>query len=92
MNIYKCFGTGASQSKHNMCGSRNFYQGGGVQTRRQENSVDSVFLFVCLFCVVLNLLTEGFQCFYFREGLSYEDFSDIPMFQDWGQSTLKLHV
>ena len=92
MNIYKCFGTGASQSKHNVCRSRNFYQGGGgVQTRRQENSLDSVF-FVCLFCVVLNLLTEEFQWFYFRDGLSYEDFSDIPMFQDWGQSTLKLHV
>ena len=94
MNIYKCFGTGANQSKHNMCGSRNFYQGGGgggVQTGRQENSLDSVFL-ACLFCVVLNLLTEGFQWFYFREGLSYEDFSDIPMFRDWGQSTFKLHV
>ena len=24
--------------------------------------------------------------------LEYEDFSDIPMIQDWGQSTLKLHV
>ena len=27
--------------------------------------------FVCLFCVVLNLLTEGFQWFYFRGGLSF---------------------
>ena len=67
VNIYQCFRTGASQSIHNMCGSRNFYQGGGgggggVQTRRQENSLDSF----CLFCVVLNLLTEGFQWFYFR--------------------------
>ena len=24
--------------------------------------------------------------------LEYEDFSDKPMFQDWGQSKLKLHV
>ena len=87
MNIYKCFGTGASQSKHNTCGSRNFYQGGGV-----PDPALTAFFFVCLFCVVLNLLTEGFQWFYFREGLSYEDFSDIPLFQDWGQSTFKLHV
>ena len=26
---------------------------------------------VCLFCVVLKLLTEGFQWFYFRGGLSF---------------------
>ena len=92
MNIYKCFGTGASQSKHNMCGSRNFYQGGGDSRPDGKKTALTAFFFVCLFCVVLNLLTAGFQLFYFREGLSYEDFSDIPMFQDWGQSTLKLHV
>ena len=92
MNIYKCFGTGASQSKPNMCGSRNFYQGGGGGGSRPDGKKTALTAFLfCLFCVVLNLLTEGFQWFNFREGLSYEDFSDIPMFQDWGQSTLKLH-
>ena len=51
LTIYQCFRTGASQSIHNMCGSRNFYQwwGGGVQTRRQENSFDS-FFFLFVLC------------------------------------------
>ena len=66
--------------------------GGGSRPDGKKTALTAFFFFVCLFCVVLNLLTEGFQWFYFREGLSYEDFSDIPMFQDWGQSTLKLHV
>ena len=52
-------------------------RGGGIQTRRQENSFDSVF-----FCVVLNLLTEGFQWFYFRECLSFSRGSNF--FQEWG--------
>ena len=48
MKIYQCFRTGASQSIHNMCGSRNFYQGGPA--RWQENSLGSVFF---MFCSVL---------------------------------------
>ena len=71
MKIYQCFRTGARQSIRNMCGSRNFYRGGGggVQARWQENSLGSVFF--CLFCLVLNLFTEGFQWFYFRGGPSF---------------------
>ena len=34
------------------------------------------------FFVVLNLLTEGFQWFYFREGLSFSRGSNF--FQEWG--------
>ena len=69
MNIYKCFRTGASQSKHNMCGSRNFYQGGGSRPEGKKTALTAFFIFFV--CVVLNLLTEGFQWFYFREGLSF---------------------
>ena len=71
VNIYKCFRTGAKQSKHNMCGSKNIYQGrwGGVQTRRQENSLDSVFCFR-LFCVALNLqpINRGVPIVLFQRG------------------------
>ena len=71
---------------------KEFLSGGGGSRPDGKKTALTAFFFVCLFCVVLNLLTEGFQWFYFRDGLSYEDFSDIPMFQDWGQSRLKLHV
>ena len=72
VKIYQCFRAGASQSIHNMCGSRNFYQGGGggIQTRRQKTALTAFFLLFFFLCVVLNLLTEWFQWFNFREGLS----------------------
>ena len=69
MNIYV---SGLGPVKVNItCADQGiFIRGGGVQTRRQENGLDSVFFFFFFF-IVLNLLTEGFQWFYFREGLSF---------------------
>ena len=77
MNIYKCFRTWASQSKHNMCGSRNFNQRGGSRPDGKKTALTVFFL-----CVILNLLTEGFQWFYFREGLSFSRGSNF--FQELG--------
>ena len=80
------------------CADQGIFIRGGVQTWRQENSLDGkktalTAVFFCLFVLCSSQpINRGVQWFYFREGLSYEDFSDIPMFQDWGQSTLKLHV
>ena len=74
---------------------KEFLSGGGGGVSRpdgKKTTLTAFFFCLCVFFVVLNLLTEGFQWFHFREGLSYEEFSDIPMFQDWGQSILKLHV
>ena len=48
VNIYKCFRTGASQSKHNMCGSRNFYQGGSRPDGKK--TALTVFFSVCFVC------------------------------------------
>ena len=65
-----------------MCGSRNFNQrgGGGGGGGGQGGGTA---LTVCFFlCVVLKLLTEGFQWFYFREGLSFSMGSNF--FQEWG--------
>ena len=54
-----------------MCGSRNFWQGGGgggVQARRPENSLDNV----VFFGPQLNLqFTEGVQWFYYRETYTF---------------------
>ena len=44
MNIYKCFRTWASQSKHNMCGSRNFNQRGGSRPDGKKTALTVCFL------------------------------------------------
>ena len=61
MKIYQCFRTGASQSIHNMCGSRNFYRGEGGWSRPDGKKTALTAFSVCLFCVALKLLTEVFQ-------------------------------
>ena len=50
-----------------MRGSRIFCQaeGGGVEARRPENSLDNVFLVINLFQLILQF-TELTQCFYYR--------------------------
>ena len=73
------------------CGDQGiFIRGGGVQTRRQENSLDSGLFFVCLFflfCVVLNLLTEGFQ--WFISERVYMIFQGVQLFPGtWGVQVL----
>ena len=72
-----------------MCGSGNFYRGWSRPDGKK--TALTAIVCACLFCVVLNLLTEGFQWFYFREGLSYEDFSDIPKYH-FNQYKLNMNI
>ena len=81
MNIYKCFRTGAKQSKHNMCGSRNIYQGGGIQIRRQENSLDSVFFVLLVLCSPLPI-NRGVPMVLFQRGSVI--FQGVQLFRGMG--------
>ena len=58
-----------------------FIRGGGSRPDSKKTAL-TAFFFVCLFGIVLNLLTEGFQWFYFREGLSLSGGSSF--FQERG--------
>ena len=56
-----------------MRGIRNFIQGGGVQVRRQENTLDNVFFCFVFYSPELILqLTEGVQWFYYRENYTFQ--------------------
>ena len=46
-----------------------FIRGGGSRPDGKKTALTA--FSVCLLCVVLKLLTEGFQWFYFRGGLSF---------------------
>ena len=51
---------------------RNFIQGGGVQVRRPENSLDNVFFHCFFYSPELILqLAEGVQWFYYRENYTF---------------------
>ena len=55
--------------------------GGGSRPNGKKTALTAFFLFVCLFCVVLNLLSEGFQWFYFRGSIIVRGSN---FFQEWG--------
>ena len=77
VKIYQCFRTGASQSIHNMHGSRNFHQGGrGSRPDDQKrNSLDNVVCFFFVFFLfspqLILQFTEVVQRFFFRGGPTF---------------------
>ena len=52
---------------------RNFIQGGGVQVRRPENSLDNVCFFSLFFYnpELILQLAEGVEWFYYRENYTF---------------------
>ena len=51
--------------------SRNFYQGGGVQARQPENSLNNVFLLLFFSPQLILQFTEGVQWFYYRDNYTF---------------------
>ena len=79
VNIYKCFRTGASQSKHNMCGSRNFFirgGGGGSRPDGKKTALTAFFLFVCFLFVLCSPqpINRGVPMVLFQRGSIFSNF------------------